>query len=210
MNKNFLLRFFSSLLLGPLVIFVVFWENYFFYLLLLIIIVLAIYETLKLKVKVIKIFIIFLLIIFSLCTLQIYNLNNGKYVIIFILSLSWLSDIGGYVFGKFIGGKKIKIISPNKTYSGFVGSFVFVQSFGFYAKSFLNISFINEAFLNFYFLLICTSVVILGDMLFSYFKRSCHVKDFSNFLPGHGGVLDRIDGLILLTISVYIAKLWTL
>ena len=209
MNKNFLLRFFSSLLLGPLVVFTVYLESYFFYLLLVIIITLAIYETLKLKLKKIKIFIFFLLIIFTLSALQIYNLNNGKYVIIFILLLSWLSDIGGYVFGKFIGGKKIKIISPNKTYSGFVGSFVFVQSFGFYAKS-LNISFINETVLNFYFLLICTLVVILGDMLFSYFKRICNIKDFSNFLPGHGGLLDRIDGLILLTIFIYIAKLWIL
>jgi len=209
MSKNFLLRFFSSLLLGPLVVFTVYLESYFFYLLLVIIITLAIYETLKLKVKKIKIFIFFLLIIFTLSTLQIYNLNNGKYVIIFILLLSWLSDIGGYVFGKFIGGKKIKIISPNKTYSGFVGSFVFVQFFGFYAKS-LNINFINEAVLNFHFLLISTLAVISGDMLFSYFKRTCHIKDFSNFLPGHGGLLDRIDGLILLTIFVYIAKLWIL
>ena len=209
MNKNFLLRFFSSLLLGPLVVTAVYLENYFFYLLLVIIITLAIFETLKLKVKKIKIFIFFLLIIFTLSALQIYNLNNGKYVIIFILLLSWLSDIGGYVFGKFIGGKKIKIISPNKTYSGFVGSFLFVQSFGFYVKS-LNISFINETVLNFHFLLICTLVVISGDMLFSYFKRRCDIKDFSNFLPGHGGLLDRIDGLILLTIFVYIAKLWIL
>ena len=209
MNKNFLLRFFSSLLLGPLVISAVYLENYFFYLLLVIIITLVIFETLKLKVKKIKIFIFFLLIIFILSALQIYNLNNGKYVIIFILLLSWLSDIGGYVFGKFIGGKKIKIISPNKTYSGFVGSFVFVQSFGFYAKS-LNVSFINEIFLNFYFLLFCTLLVILGDMLFSYFKRRCDIKDFSTFLPGHGGLLDRVDGLILLTVFIYIAKLWIL
>ena len=209
MNKNFLLRFFSSLFLGPLVIFAVYLENYFFYLLILIIITLAMYEILKLKVKIIKIFIFFLLTIFILSALQIYNLNNGKYVIIFILLLSWLSDIGGYVFGKFIGGKKIKIISPNKTYSGFVGSFIFVQSFGFYAKS-LNISFVNETILNFYFLLICTLVVILGDMMFSYFKRRCYIKDFSNFLPGHGGLLDRIDGLIPLTIFIYITKLWIL
>jgi len=209
MNKNFLLRFFSSLLLGPLVIFLVYLGGYFFYSLLLIIFTFEMHETLKLKVKNIKIYISFLLIIFTLSALQIYNLNNGKYVIVFILLLSWLSDIGGYVFGKFIGGKKIKIISPNKTYSGFVGSLLFVQFFGFYAKS-LNISFINEAVLNFHFLLICTLVVISGDMLFSYFKRICHIKDFSNFLPGHGGLLDRIDGLILLTIFVYIAKLWIL
>ncbi len=209
MNKNFLLRFFSSLLLGPLVIFAVYLDNYFFYLLLLAVIVPAVYETLKLKVKIIKIFIFFLLIIFTLCALQVYNLNNGKYIIIFILLLSWLSDIGGYVFGKLIGGKKIKIISPNKTYSGFVGSFLFVQCFGFYAKS-LNINFTNETVLNFYFLLICTLVVILGDMLFSYFKRKSDIKDFSNFLPGHGGLLDRIDGLILLTIFIYITKSWIL
>ena len=209
MSKNFLLRFFSSLLLGPFVVLVVYLENYLFYLLIFIIITLAVYETIKLKVKIIKIFIFILLMIFTLGALKIYNINNGKYVIIFILLLTWLSDIGGYVFGKFIGGKKIKIISPNKTYSGFFGSFLFVQTFGFYAKS-LNLSFINEAVLNFYFLLICTLVIILGDMLFSYFKRRCDIKDFSNFLPGHGGLLDRIDGLILLTIFVYIAKLWIL
>jgi len=209
MSKNFLLRFFSSLLLGPFVVFVVYLENYLFYLLILIITSLAIYETLKLRVKIIKIFIFILLMIFTLSAIKIYNINNGKYVIIFILLLTWLSDIGGYVFGKFIGGKKIKIISPNKTYSGFFGSFLFVQIFGFYAK-FLNLSFINEAVLNFYFLLICTLVIILGDMLFSYFKRRCDIKDFSNFLPGHGGFLDRIDGLILLTIFIYIAKLWIL
>jgi len=209
MSKNFLLRFFSSLLLGPFVVFVVYLENYLFYLLILIIVTLAVYETIKLRVKIIKIFIFILLMIFTLSALKIYNINNGKYVIIFILLLTWLSDIGGYVFGKFIGGKKIKIISPNKTYSGFFGSFLFVQTFGFYAKS-LNLSFINETVLNFYFLLICTLVIILGDMLFSYFKRRCDIKDFSNFLPGHGGFLDRIDGLILLTIFIYIAKLWIL
>ena len=209
MNKNLLLRSFSSLLLGPLVIFAVYLDNYFFYLLLLVVIVPVIYETLKLKVKKIKIFIFFLLIIFTISALKIYNMNNGKYLIIFILLLSWLSDIGGYIFGKFIGGKKIKIISPNKTYTGFIGSIVFVQFFGFYAKS-LNISLINETVLSFYFLLICTLVVILGDLLFSYFKRRCEIKDFSNFLPGHGGLLDRIDGLILLTIFMFIVKLWIL
>jgi len=209
MNKNFFLRLLSSLLLGPLVIFTVYLENFFFYLLLLIIIALTIYETSKLEIKIIKIFIFFLLIFFILSALQIYNLNNGKYLIIFIILLTWLSDIGGYVFGKFIGGKKIKIISPNKTYAGFLGSFIFVQFFGFYVK-YLNISLINETVLNFYFLLICTLMVILGDLLFSYFKRKCDIKDFSNSLPGHGGLLDRIDGLILLTIFVYIAKLWIL
>ena len=123
-----------------------------------------------------------------------------------MLILTWLSDIGGYVFGKLIGGKKINFISPNKTFAGFLGSLLFVQVAGYYLK-FLNLVFLNETFLNIYFLLICTFVVILGDLLFSFFKRKCFIKDFSNFLPGHGGLLDRIDGLILLIIFIYIFKL---
>ena len=76
MNKNFLLRFFSSLLLGPLVIFAVYLDNYFFYLLLLVVIISAVFETLKLKVNEIKKFIFFLLLIFILSSLQIYNLHS--------------------------------------------------------------------------------------------------------------------------------------
>lgn len=209
MTKNFLLRFLSSLILGPLIILFIFLQDLFFYYILFIVSILTIYEIFKLKEKIIKISILFLLIIFVHSSLQIYSLDNGKFIIIYTLLLTWLSDIGGYVFGKFIGGKKIKIISPNKTYSGFLGSFLFVQSFGHCAKLF-NSNYISEILLNFYFLLTCTLVVILGDMLFSYFKRRCNVKDFSNLIPGHGGLLDRIDGLIILTIYMYILKLWIL
>ena len=206
MNNNFLLRLLSSVFLGPMVVFLIFLESYFFYLLLFITLVLSFFETLKLKKIITKILILSLLILFSYSSLQIYNQNDGRYIIIYILLLTWLSDIGGYIFGKFIGGKKIKIISPNKTYAGFVGSFLFVQFFGFYVR-FLNTNFISQSLLNFYFLFICTLVVILGDMLFSYFKRKCEIKDFSNIIPGHGGLLDRIDGLILLTMFLYFFKL---
>lgn len=206
MTKNFILRFFSSLLLGPLVIFLIYLESIFFNLLLFAVIVVSLYETLKLKNNTIKILIVFLLFIFVLSTFQIYNFNNGRYIIIFILLLTWLSDIGGYIFGKLIGGKKIKLISPNKTYSGFFGSFLLVQLFGFFLKN-LNLNYIDETLLDFYFLLTCTSIVILGDLVFSFFKRKCKIKDFSNFIPGHGGLLDRVDGLVFLTIFIYISKL---
>ena len=206
MNHNFSLRFFSSLLLGPLVIFMIFLESIFFNLLLFIVTVVTLYETFKLKNNVIKVFIFFLLFIFVLSSYQIYNFDNGRHIIIFILLLTWLSDIGGYIFGKLIGGKKIKLISPNKTYSGFFGSFLLVQLFGFCFKN-LNLNFVDETLLNFYFLLICTSIVILGDLIFSFFKRKCKIKDFSNFIPGHGGLLDRVDGLIFLTIFIYISRL---
>lgn len=209
MTKNFLFRFLSSLILGPLIILFIYLQDFLFYFIIFIVSLLAIYEIIKLKGKIIKISILFLLIIFVYTSLQIYSLDNGKFIIIYTLLLTWLSDIGGYVFGKFIGGKKIKIISPNKTYSGFLGSFLFVQIFGHYAKLF-NSNYINEILLRFDFLLTCTLAVILGDMLFSFFKRRCNIKDFSNLLPGHGGLLDRIDGLIILIIYVYILNLWIL
>lgn len=206
MKKNFLLRFFTSILLGPLIIFSVYLDKFFFYTLLLIIFGTSLYEIFQIKKKIIKFLIFFLLILFTYCCIKIYSLDNGKLIIIYLLILTWLSDIGGYVFGKLIGGKKINFISPNKTFAGFLGSLLFVQVAGYYLK-FLNLDFLNETFLNIYFLLICTFVVILGDLLFSFFKRKCFIKDFSNFLPGHGGLLDRIDGLILLIIFIYIFKL---
>ena len=207
MKKNFLSRFFTSILLGPLIIFsLVYLDKYSFYTLLLIIFGTSLYEIFKIKKKIIKFLIFFLLILFTYCCIRIYSLDNGKLIIIYLLILTWLSDIGGYVFGKLIGGKKINFISPNKTFAGFLGSLLFVQVAGYYLK-FLNLAFLNETFLNIYFLLICTFVVISGDLLFSFFKRKCLIKDFSNFLPGHGGLLDRIDGLILLIIFIYIFKL---
>ena len=203
MTKEFLLRFSIASLLGPLIIFFIYSEILFFYLILLIVFIVGFYEIYNLKNTIIRTLIFFLLIIFIYSIHQIYILENGKLIVIYILILTWLSDIGGYVFGKLIGGKKINYISPNKTYSGFFGSFLFVQAGGLYIDT-LKLKYLNEIFLNFFYLFIFTLTVILGDLLFSYFKRKCFIKDYSNFLPGHGGLFDRIDGLIFLTIVVYI------
>tara|TARA_Y200000002_G_scaffold103903_1_gene84607 strand:+ start:2579 stop:2938 length:360 start_codon:yes stop_codon:yes gene_type:complete len=110
-----------------------------------------------------------------------------------------LSDIGGYVFGKLIGGKKINFISPNKTISGYFGSILLAQ-LNLICISYFEIKLFENINMNILFLSLCTLTVIFGDLFFSYIKRLNKIKDFSNFIPGHGGVLDRLDGFILLII----------
>tara|TARA_B100000989_G_scaffold297260_1_gene282523 strand:- start:1043 stop:1438 length:396 start_codon:yes stop_codon:yes gene_type:complete len=103
------------------------------------------------------------------------------------------SDLGGYIFGKIFRGKKLAKISPNKTISGSIGSFICSL---FAIPIFINdLSFIN---LNLLFLitLIISFISQLGDLFVSYLKRLAKVKDTGNILPGHGGILDRIDGII--------------
>lgn len=202
MTKNFFLRFFSSIFLAPLIIFLIYSGKYYFFLLLLVIFVISIYEAFQLQKKIIRLLICLILFVFTYSAIETMNKINGNYIILNIFFLTCLSDIGGYFFGKTFGGKKIRIISPKKTYSGFLGSILFTL-LGSYAANISGWQPGNDIFLNYFFIFICTLVVIFGDLLFSYFKRECLIKDFSNFIPGHGGLLDRIDGLILLTIFVY-------
>ena len=109
------------------------------------------------------------------------------------MSVCVLSDIGGYIVGKTIGGKKLIKISPNKTISGSLGAFIF----SLFALSFYNYV---EFSINYYLtILMCLSISLscqIGDLIISYFKRLAKVKDTGKILPGHGGILDRVDGII--------------
>ena len=121
------------------------------------------------------------------------NQPNISWNLIFVISVCVLSDIGGYIFGKTFKGKKITKISPNKTYSGMFGSFflsiIFALSYSF-SLSFVDVSLI--VFLSILISFICQ----LGDLFISFLKRKAKLKDTGNILPGHGGILDRIDGII--------------
>ena len=124
-----------------------------------------------------------------------------------ILFICIFSDIGGYVFGKTIGGKKLIKISPNKTISGSVGSFIFsiLPLFLFYFQNYVNVN-LDFSLKN---ILLCLTVSLscqLGDLIISYFKRLNNVKDTGTILPGHGGLLDRIDGIIFAIPMVYFLK----
>ena len=121
------------------------------------------------------------------------NQPNISWNLIFIISVCILSDIGGYIFGKFFKGKKLTKISPNKTYSGMIGSFtlsiIFCLIYN-YSVSFLD-------FKTIIFLTIAiSSFCQIGDLFISFMKRKAKIKDTGNILPGHGGILDRIDGIL--------------
>ena len=204
MKSNLFLRILTSLILVPLIFFFIYLGKSYFILLLLLILIIGLYEIFRIKNFFIKLSISLLLFFFIYCNYKIINLPNGKFVLFYIFLLTCLSDIGGYVFGRLIGGKKINIISPNKTYSGFLGSILFAQLLALYANI-LNMKFLNNLLFDHFFVFFCSILVILGDLLFSFFKRKARIKDFSSLIPGHGGLFDRIDGLIILTIFIYIS-----
>ncbi|MDA7783330.1 phosphatidate cytidylyltransferase [Candidatus Pelagibacter sp.] len=119
--------------------------------------------------------------------------TNLKIFLLYSVLVAIMSDIGGLVCGKIFKGKKLTKISPNKTISGSIGSFIFSTFliFFFYKGE------INQTFLNLFLITIIISLTSqLGDLFISQLKRKAKVKDTSDLLPGHGGVLDRIDGII--------------
>ena len=116
--------------------------------------------------------------------------------LIFILSICVLTDIGGFVFGKLIGGKKLTKISPNKTYAGMFGSFIISLIFGYlfyYFQRDILVFKINILLI----IMIVSSLSQFGDLIISLFKRKAKIKDTGSVLPGHGGILDRIDGILI-------------
>ena len=130
--------------------------------------------------------------LFIICSLILYNLGFA----VFALSVCIFSDIGGYVIGKIIGGKKLTSISPNKTYAGVCGSFVTSILIGFlFYNNWNNILFENINLILFVCFLSLFSQ--LGDLTISIFKRKAKLKDTGVLLPGHGGILDRVDGILL-------------
>ena len=121
---------------------------------------------------------------------------HEKILLILVLLICIFSDIGGYIIGKTIGGKKLTKISPNKTISGSVGSFFFSIIPLFIYNIYDN----DASSLGIIIFLLCLTVSLtcqIGDLFISFLKRKAKVKDTGNILPGHGGLLDRIDGIIL-------------
>ena len=119
--------------------------------------------------------------------------SNLKIYLLYTVLVAILSDIGGLVCGKIFKGKKLTKISPNKTISGSIGSFVFSSLL---IPFFYKVQ-IDQTLVNLFLITIIISLISqLGDLFISLLKRKAKVKDTSDLLPGHGGVLDRIDGII--------------
>ena len=134
------------------------------------------------------------LLLFSIVFWKSFSEETNKFFLLFVLGICVATDIGGLVFGKFFKGRKITKISPNKTISGLIGSFIFslILMFIFMEMSSTNYDYRLLIFLT----LIVSSSSQLGDLLFSYIKRTANVKDTGDLLPGHGGFLDRFDGIL--------------
>jgi phosphatidate cytidylyltransferase len=151
----------------------------------------------------------FFYIFFVFCNLS-YEIHRyeGPIFFLYIISICFFTDIGGYVFGKSIGGKKLSKISPNKTISGTIGSFIFSI---FPLIIFLDLGYLNLEFdLNNILLCLLVSLISqLGDLFISFFKRKAKIKDTGKLLPGHGGVLDRVDGIIFaIPFTYFLLKLF--
>ena len=213
MKKKLKKRIITSILLFLLTIFCIFVHKYFFIIAILIISYFAFDEisTIIVRVRnlneVAKFLFRFigLFYLFGIFTLSAYGLYfaDGPFFFLYILSICICSDIGGYIIGKNIGGKKLTKISPNKTISGSLGSFCFsiIPLLIFYnihsSEYLLSIS-------NFLVCLVTSLVCQLGDLFISYLKRKVKLKDTGSILPGHGGLLDRVDGIIFAIPFAYI------
>ena len=199
MKQEFLKRIISSLVLISITIFLIFKGTIFFNLFILFCFLISLYEWHMMKKNNIHYVsgIIFLFLSFySVFRLTNFEADYSYFLFILIICIS--TDIGGYFFGKFFKGKKLTKISPNKTYSGMLGSFILSLVFTYL---FLELTTIFP-YLKFnsistlIFILIISLISQVGDITISYFKRKSKIKNTGNIIPGHGGLLDRIDGMI--------------
>ena len=194
-------RILSSIILLPIVLYFIFTGSFYFLFFTIFCFLVSLYEWLNM-VK--KIYLKFLGIIFlSFSFFTFYKLAIMD-ILLIPLFICIFTDIGGYVFGKLFKGPKLTIISPNKTYAGTIGGFflsiVFILIYFNFANYEITIRWFVVIFL-------ISSVSQIGDIIISYFKRLSNLKDTGKIIPGHGGLLDRIDGMILAFPAYYLIEL---
>ena len=205
MSSEIAKRIISSIFLLPLTFFCIIYGSYLFYFLLVVIFLIACIEWHSMtKNKSYYFFGYFFLIfsIFSVYKLRIDS-ENEFFNLLIITTICILTDIGGFVFGKVFKGPKLIKYSPNKTYSGLIGSYLLPLVFIPYIVSVYFINDLKTLNLIFFIFLIST-VSQIGDIVISYFKRLSNIKDTGKIIPGHGGLLDRIDGMLFAFPSSYL------
>ena len=202
-NNNLLKRILSSIILLPISLYVIVKGSFMMICLIFICFTVACYEWhMMSKKKFYKVYgFIFLIISFY----SFYELSIEAFEVLFVVLICISTDVGGYVFGKIFKGPKITKISPNKTYAGMIG--------GYFLSFILLLVIINvinnqESFIKLFFVtLLISSVSQVGDIIVSYFKRLSKIKNTGNLIPGHGGLLDRIDGMIFAFPIFYLVNL---
>ena len=199
MKQELLKRIFSSLILIPITLFFIIKGSFLFNFFILICFLITSYEWHKMSQK--KPYYVLGFLFLSLSFYSVYvirtdpNSRLDYFIIILLICIS--TDIGGYIFGKLFKGPKLTKISPKKTYSGVIGGYLlsiiflnlFIGSSYYFSPQEMNSNY-------FILILLISTVSQLGDIIISYFKRLSKIKDTGKLIPGHGGLLDRIDGMI--------------
>ena len=199
--SDFIKRILSSIILLPIALYFMLMGSFYLIFLIIICFLVSSFEwskmTKKLNYKVLG----FFFLIFSFYTFYQLAIDYTIFIPFFICVST---DIGGYIFGKIFKGPKLTKISPNKTYAGMIGgyflSLLFISFYFDYINHNVTITWFVTAIL-------ISSVSQIGDIIISYFKRQSKVKNTGNLIPGHGGLLDRIDGMIFAFPIYYLIQL---
>ena len=202
---NFQKRILTSLIALPLSIFFVIKGGYLLTSFLIIILFTGAYELFSVFKKTKTVLFLFIILVLSLFSIY-YLREKNALLLYFAITITIGSDIGGYVFGKIFKGKKLSKISPKKTISGVFGSYFFsIVFFIFFYKFYFNY-FPKLDLISILLVIIASTVAQAGDLTISYFKRLEKIKDTGIILPGHGGIFDRIDGLIFVVILTFFVQ----
>ena len=206
MLKEFEKRILSSLILIPVAIFFIFKGTFFFNFFLIICLSVTLYEWQMMSKK--KPYNIFGHIFLILSFYSAYLIRNedekSLYIFLAILLVCISTDIGGYIFGKILKGPKLTKISPKKTYSGVFGGYLLSIIVANFFIDYVDLNFHIEEFVI---VIVISTISQIGDITVSYFKRLSKLKNTGKLIPGHGGILDRIDGMIFVFPFFYIINL---
>jgi len=197
MSQELFKRLLSSIILIPVVLFIMIKGSLIFISFIIICFFISIYEWHMISKK--KFYSLFGYIFIFFSFLSVYKLRinseNDYWDLLFIVTICISTDIGGYVFGKIFKGPKLSRFSPNKTYAGMFGGFL-LSIVSIYL--FVNIFLLTNEFMDNWLVMVIliSSISQIGDIFISFFKRLRNIKDTGKIIPGHGGLLDRIDGMI--------------
>ena len=211
-NKELQKRILSSIILVPVSFFFIIQGSLTFIFFLSLIFLITSLEWFKMTKNkdLIRIFGLFFLF-FSFFSTVYLRQFIGLNFFLFLIIVCIFTDMGGYIFGKTFKGPKLTKISPKKTYSGVIGSFLMALLFGLIYIKYLGkksrILLETDPIFIVLLILIISLASQMGDLIISYFKRKAKLKDTGKILPGHGGILDRIDGIIFVMPIIYLCVL---
>ncbi len=201
MKKEFQKRLFSSIILVPVALFFIIKGSIYFNFFISLMLLISLYEWHYLSLKKIYYLPGIIFIFFSFYTFYFLRHESDYRIFLLILLTCIATDIGGYVFGKVLKGPKLTKLSPNKTYAGMFGGFllsiiltiIYLNNLSIFSLPELK----EQIGIQLIFIILSISFISqFGDLVISFFKRKSKIKNTGKIIPGHGGLLDRIDGMI--------------